>query len=140
MHYRHVDRMKAFWWKKKKRNLIPFVCVCERGDVMNLNHGNSQIHILRINILSLSLSLKSEELNSGQGRGLTDWRSILPTIGVETGKQPLATSDLFEDRMPISQEAHVIRGSGKIESAKRKRRVCSAKSKVYFSGQLIWED
>ena len=95
---------------------------------MNLDPEDSQIHILLI-IYSLSLSLslslspfffcfprkpaeldeKSEELNSVQECVLTDWWSSFPNMGVWTGKQPLATSDIFESWMPIGQEAHMIR-------------------------------
>ena len=110
--------------------------------VINLDPGDSQIHILLVNINSLSLSLslslflspspfcfprksvevdeKSEELNLGHGCVLTDWRSSFPNMVVWTGKQLLATRDLFEGWMPIGQEAHVIRGCRKVESAKRK--------------------
>ena len=79
---------------------------------MNLDPGDSQIHIVLVNIDSLSLSSPSsffcfprktaevdekfEELNSGQGGMLTDWRSSFPNMGVRTSKQPLATGDLFE--------------------------------------------
>ena len=100
---------------------------------MNLDPGDSLIPILLINIdpppPSLSLSSfpsfcfphkpaevdeKSEELNSGQGGVPTNSRSNFPNMGVWTGKQPLATSDLFEGWIPIGQEAHVIRGVGKV--------------------------
>ena len=80
--------------------------------IMNLDPGDRQIHILLINIDSLSLFYfpckpaevdeKSEELNSGQGCMLTNWQSSFLNVGVWTGNQPLATSDLFEGWMPIS--------------------------------------
>ena len=80
---------------------------------MNLDPGDSQIHILLIDIDSLFLSLfclprkpaeivkNSGELNSSQGCVLTDWRSNFPNMGVWTGKQPWTTSDQFEGWMPI---------------------------------------
>ena len=112
---------------------------------MNLDPGDSQIHILLKNIDFLFLPLfffffffvcfphkpaevdeKSADLNSGQGCVLTDWRSSFPYMVVWTGKQPLATSDLFKGRRPIDQEAPVIRGSEKVESAKRKNHMSVA--------------
>ena len=62
---------------------------------------------------------KTEELNSGQKCVLTDWRSSFLKRGVWNGKQPLATSYLFEGWILIGQGANVIRGNGKVESAKR---------------------
>ena len=86
---------------------------------MNLDPGDCQIHILLINIDSLSFSL-SLSLSLSQGRGLTDWRSSFSNMGVWTDKQHLATSDLIEGWISIGQEVHVIRGSGKVKSTQRK--------------------
>ena len=115
------------------KSLDDYKITFSENTVMNSDPADSLIHILLINIVPLSLSLfcfphkpaevdeKSEELNnSGQGCALTYWWSSFPNIGVWTGEQLLATSNLFEGWMIIGQEFHVIRGSRKVKSAKNK--------------------
>ena len=103
---------------------------------MNSDPTYSQIHILPINILFLSLSFslflpafsffrlpckpeekddKFEELTSGQGRMLTNWLSSLPNMGVWTSEQHLAISEWFEGRMLI--------GPGPCDTRQREGRI-----------------
>ena len=102
---------------------------------MSLDPGESQIHILLINIDSLSLSFSRSFFflflsQASRSRWevwrlefrcvVTDWWLSFPNMFVWTGKQLLATSDLFDGWMPIGQDAHMIWGSRKVESSKKK--------------------
>ena len=134
---------------------------------MNLD-PEVHVLLINIDSLSLSLSLSScfcfprkpaevdekcEELNSSQGCMQTNWQSSFPNMGVWTGKQlrsnkrpiwrlnadwPRGSRDTRQQKGRTYKEEKSDKSLGR-EAPLTYRRVCDAKTKMFFLGQLIWK-